>query len=337
MRDAILGDLPVDGLGELLLGGLEECVLIGFAGGHATVGLQELGRGFAEQVGQEFERFVGVLAGREDAERVGIEGGRRLTVVGRRGGHVPVVTGARDAVRGPQVVLAHRDVAGEERVAVRVEVGPDELRTGHRDVVRPDAVVEPLPRFGPSGWDLGRLAVIAGGELAGLPIGADLAQIVALRFEAPLDDALGVERRIRGVLAVLVHGQQLGDLGRRVVVPGDGRTVRHRVRAAPLVRWLREPGFLEQAGLVEQDRRVDRERDADLAFAADVVEADRALRELGHVVLGLVDVGLEVQPLAMERFGAADADRPDDVRPGTGRQLRREGVACAGVGDRPRR
>ena len=52
----------------------------------------------------------------------------------------------------------------------------------------------------------------------------------------------------------------------------------------------------------------------DLAFAAHVVEVDGALGELGHVVLVLVDVGLEVQPLAVEGLGAADADRTDDVR-----------------------
>ena len=214
-----------------------------------------------------------MLGALQDAERVGVEGCRRLALVGRGGGQVPVVAGVADAIGRPEVVLAHRHLAREERVAARVEVGVEELGPGDADVVLPDAVVEIVPRGGPRFGDLDGLAV-GRHELAGLPVGADLAQVVALRLEAPLDDVLGVEPGLGRVLAVLVDGQDLGDLADGVVVPRHGRAVGHLVCRVPVVGRLVETGLLEQARLVEQGRRIDGERDPGLALAADVVEAD---------------------------------------------------------------
>ena len=119
----------------------------------------------------------------------------------------------------------------------------------------------------------------------------------------------------------------------RVVVPVDLRAVGHRVLLAVLVRRVREAGLVEQALRVEQHRRVDRERDADLALV-ELVDVDRVLREARQVVVVLRDERREVQPLAVERVGAADADRPDDVRPVARGDLGREGVVGAGVRDR---
>ena len=62
---------------------------------------------------------VGVL---EDAERVGVERRRRRALVGWDGREIPVVPGIGDAVGRPQEVVAHRDAAGEERVAAATEV-----------------------------------------------------------------------------------------------------------------------------------------------------------------------------------------------------------------------
>ena len=95
------------------------------------------------------------------------------------------------------------------------------------------------------------------------------------------------------------------------------------------VRRLGETGLLEHVGLVEQHRRIDRVRDAELAFAAGVVQVDGRLGELAHVEAGLVDVRLQVEPLAVERLRATDPDRADDVGAVAGRQLRGERVAGA--------
>ena len=185
-----------------------------------------------------------------------------------------------------------------------------------------------LPRVG----DLGGLAVGAG-ERARAPVGAEAAQVVALGLEAPLDDVLGIERRVGRVLAVLVDGQDLRDLADRVVGPVDLRCRRasctcRRTRGAARL----EAGLLEQARDVEQHRRVDRERDADLALV-ELVDVDGVGREARQVVAGRLDERREVQPLAVERVRAADADRPDDVGPVARGDLGREGVVGAGVRD----
>ena len=65
--------------------------------------------------------------------------------------------------------------------------------------------------------------------------------------------------------------------------------------------------------LVEEGRGVDRERDAELALAAGVVQLDHVVGVLSEVIAGRIDERLEVEPLAVEGLGAADADRSDDV------------------------
>src|SRR5919109_4634106 len=123
-------------------------------------------------------------------------------------------------------------------------------------MIRVDPAVEVLPRGSPRVRDLYGL-VIARIEATGLPVGTDLAEVVTLRLPAPLDDIVGVEAILRGVLAVLVDGEDLRDLAHRVVVPRPIRAVGHRVLAVPLVRRLLETGLLEQARLVEERRRVE--------------------------------------------------------------------------------
>ena len=184
--------------------------------------------------------------------------------------------------------VAHRDLAGEERVVLGVDVGAAEDRARHRDVVRPHAAVPVLPGRLPGVGDLGGLAVGAAGEGPGPEVGAHAAQVVALRLEAPLDDVLGVEARLGGVLAVLVDGQDLRDLADGVVVPVDLGAVGHLVLLAVRVRRLGEARLVEQALGVEQDRRVDRERDADLALVQ-LVDVDRVGREPGQVIAVLLD------------------------------------------------
>ena len=203
----------------------------------------------AEQVLQDLEGLVGVLARLQDPPRVGVERGGRLAVVGRRRRHVPVVAGVTDAVRRPQVVRAHRDLAGAERIARRVDVGGLEMRAGHAEVVGPDAVVEVLPGGGPGVRDLRGLAV-GRHERAGTEVRAGLAQVVALRLEAPLDDLLGVEPGLGRVLAVLVDGQELGDLADGVVVPRLRRAVGHGVcRCSTRAAARRGPASLNMSAL----------------------------------------------------------------------------------------
>ncbi len=72
----------------------------------------------------------------------------------------------------------------------------------------------------------------------------------------------------------------------------------------------------------------------DLPLAAGVIQVDGAFGELGHVVLVLVDVRLEVQPLAVERLGPTDADGPHDVRSVARRELRGQRVTSGFVRDR---
>src|SRR5438046_2604533 len=79
------------------------------------------------------------------------------------------------------------------------------LAVGNARMVRPVPVVQPLPAGCPGVWDLDRLAVV-GGELARTEVGAEAAQVVALRLEAPLDDLLRVETGLRRVLSGLVDG-----------------------------------------------------------------------------------------------------------------------------------
>ena len=206
---------------------------------------------------------------------------------------------------------------------------------GHARVVGPHAVVPELPGGLPGIRDLGGLAVGAG-QRAGAEVGAQAAQVVALGLEAPLDDVGGVEALLGRVLAVLVDGQDLGDLADRVVVPVDLAAVGHRVLLAVLVRRVVEAGLVEQALGVEQDRRVDRERDPDLALV-ELVDVDRVGREAGQVVVRGLDERREVQPLAVERVGAADAHRADDVGAVARGDLGRERVVGAGVRAPPRR
>ena len=85
------------------------------------------------------------------------------------------------------------------------------MRPGHAEVVLPDAVVVELPGRLPVFGDLGGLAV-GGGERSGAPVGAETAEVVALRLEAPLDDIGRVEPGLGRVLAGLVDRQQLRDL-----------------------------------------------------------------------------------------------------------------------------
>ena len=85
--------------------------------------------------------------------------------------------------------------------------------------------------------------------------------------------------------------------------------------------------------LVEEGRGVDRERDAELALAAGVVQLDHVVGVLPEVIAGRIDERLEVEPLAVERLGAADAGRADDVRPIARRDLGRQRVAGALVRD----
>ena len=99
------------------------------------------------------------------------------------------------------------------------------------------------------------------------------------------------------------------------------------------MRRLVEAGFLEVALLVEEGRGVDRERDAELALAAGVVQLDHVVGVLSEVIAGRIDERLEVEPLAVERLGAADAGRSDDVRPIAGCDLGRQRVARALVRD----
>ena len=176
----------------------------------------------------------------------------------------------------PQEVLAHRDLAGEERVVVRVEV------RASRNAARSSltwsfqiAVVEVLPGGLPGVGDLDRLAV-----------------------RPPATCRRRSRRRCRAgrrAVARSPTGRCSSDRSRPRSRPcrscrrsGASRSSgrcrsssrpacrRASCTVAVLVRRLVEAGLLEQAGLVEQDRRVDRERDADLALAADVVDADRS-------------------------------------------------------------
>ena len=248
---------------------------------------------------------------------------------GRDGRDVPVALEALEAVGRPQEVLAHADMAGEERVAVGVDVRALEGRPVHRHVVGPDRVVEVLPAGAPRVGDLGGLAV-ARRQAAGPEVGTQTAHVVALQLEAPLGQVLGIEPVLGRVLARLVDGQDLADLAGRVVVPGALRAVGHRVLLAVLVGRLGEAGLLEQALRVEQDRRIDGERDADLAFI-ELVDVDRVLGEAREVVVRLLDVRGEVQPLAVERVRAADAHRAHDVGAVARRDLDAEGVVGARV------
>ena len=203
-------------------------------------------------------------------------------------------------------------------------------------MVLPDPVVEPVPGCLPRLGDLRGLAIV-GDQRPCFPVGAGLTWIVALRLEAPLDDLVGIKGRVRRVLAVLIDGEELADLARGVVIPRDRRAVGHGVVAVPVVRRLVQAGLLEQLGPVEQDRGIDRERDARLSLATNPVEVDGRLRELGHVVLALVDERLQVEPLAVERVRAADAHRTHDVRPRARGELDGQRVRCAGIGHRHER
>ena len=91
------GGVPVDPLREQLVETCEERLTQVLAGGERTVGVEEHGRSVVEQVGQRLEGCLGILGRRQDAERVGVQLRRRLTVVLRHHGEVPELPA--DAVR----------------------------------------------------------------------------------------------------------------------------------------------------------------------------------------------------------------------------------------------
>src|ERR1019366_1304435 len=225
----------------------------------------------------------------------------------------------------------HRDLARVKRVATGIEglAVPD--RVGLDEVVLPDPVVDPLPGGGPGGRDLDGLAVI-GQELAGAPVGAQAAQVVTLRFEAVLDDALRIEAGLGRVLAALVEGQLHRDRAERVVVPVDLAAVGQGVLVAVLLGRILQADLVEHIGLVVELGRVDRERDAHLALVADLEEIDGTLAVLAQVVAVLGDQRGQVEPLAVERLGTTHADRPDDIGAVARAELGRQRVASPEIG-----
>ena len=199
-------------------------------------------------------------------------------------------------------------------------------------MVLPRTVVDPLPGGDPWIRDLHGLTVVAN-ELSGAEeLGAVGSEVIALWLESVLDDVLGIETRFRRVLAGFVHGQLHRYLANRVVVPVDHRAVGHLVLLAVLRGRVLEPRFVEHVGLVVQLGGVDGEGNPELLSAAGLVKVEDALVVPAQVDVFLLDVRIEIQPLALERVGPADPQGADEIGRIAGSQLGRELGTSAAIG-----
>ena len=142
-----------------------------------------------------------------------------------------------------------------------------------------------------------------------------------------------VKIRAGGVVAVLVHGQDHGDLAYGVIIPGGFRAIRPDVLFTIFVRRIVQSGFVEESFVVVHHRRVNAEGNAQLAFAASFIEVYSAFVVLGQVIAGFLDERGQVQPLPVEGFCAVDAHGADDIGRVARSQFRGQCIEGGSIGD----
>src|SRR5437016_1874505 len=103
--------------------------------------------------------------------------------------------------------------------------------------------------------------------------------------------------------------------------PGSARSYRRRQRAFR----RRRPGRRRFGG-------VDGEGNPELLSAAGLVKVEDALVVPAQVDVFLLDVRIEIQPLALERVGPADPQGADEIGRVAGSQLGRELGTSAAIG-----
>ena len=147
--------------------------------------------------------------------------------------------------------------------------------------------------------------------------------VVELVVEAPLHDVLRVEVGARGVVAVGVDGEDLGQLGDLVHVPRIAVGVGLAVRG----RRVRQVGLVEQLLVVVHHRGEHAERQRRQLARLLTPELDLLLASNCDRSKPVdVDQRLEVEELAGEGVRPADPDRADDVRRVAAGDLRRQVV-----------
>ena len=197
-----------------------------------------------------------MLAILHDGECIAVQLGCDLAIDTRHDRDIPAGLGKVKAAQVPGMDVGHSQVAGGEKVALVELVAVLVVSIWH-EVIFPNAIIVPFPGIDIAlgddcGFGSGGIVGNGSAEERG-----DTTGICPLIKETELDDTLGIESCVGGIIAGLVNGQFHGQVLEVRQVPRLAV-----IHFTNLVRRVRQLGFIEQFLVVIDEGREQGKRNA---------------------------------------------------------------------------